>query len=46
MDKWEDIGLDEFISPIDAELELVNRVEFQMDRWKEYERSYKCLILI
>jgi hypothetical protein len=27
MDKWKDIGLDEFISPIDAELELTqNRV--------------------
>jgi hypothetical protein len=34
-----DIGLDEFISTIDAELELDNRVEFQMDRWKEYEIS-------
>jgi hypothetical protein len=39
MDKWKDIGLDEFISPIDAELEWDNRVEFQMDRWKEYEIS-------
>jgi hypothetical protein len=39
MDKWKDIGLDESISPIDAELELDNRVEFQIDRWKEYEIS-------
>jgi hypothetical protein len=39
MDKWKDIGLDDFISPIDVELELDNRVEFQMDRWEEYERS-------
>jgi hypothetical protein len=39
MDKCKDIGLDEFISPIDAELELDNRVEFQTDRWKEYEIS-------
>jgi hypothetical protein len=39
MYKWKDIGLDEFIPPIDAELELDNRVEFQMDRWKEYEIS-------
>jgi hypothetical protein len=39
MDKWKDIGLDEFIWPIDAELELDNIVEFQMDRWKEYEIS-------
>jgi hypothetical protein len=39
VDIWKDIGLDEFISPIDAELELVNIVEFQMDRWKEYEIS-------
>jgi hypothetical protein len=31
--------LDEFISPIDAKLELYNIVEFQMDRWKEYEIS-------
>jgi hypothetical protein len=39
MDKWKDIGLDDFISPIGAELELDNRVEFQMVRWKEYEIS-------
>jgi hypothetical protein len=36
VDIWKDIGLDEFISPIDAELELDNIVEFQMDRWIEY----------
>jgi hypothetical protein len=34
MDKWKDIGLDEFTSPIDAELELDNKVEFQIGRWK------------
>jgi hypothetical protein len=28
-----------FISPIDVELELDNIVDFQMDRWKEYEIS-------
>jgi hypothetical protein len=39
MDKWKDIGLDDLISPIDAELELDNIVEFQMDRWKESEIS-------
>jgi hypothetical protein len=45
VDIWKDVGLDEFISLIDAELELDNRVEFQMGRWKDYEISWKCLIL-